>query len=185
MISKDKKDEVIEKLLDVARANVGYLEKSTEENLNDPKANAGSNNYTKYARDYFPEMQGMAWCCIFVFCCFAYAFGEEKAIKILGGIKTARCAEQWEALKSHKKCRKNIRKAEKGDLIFFIKGKMICHIGIIIDIDKDNVKTIEGNTFVKNDELIESGDGVYQKYYELTNDKIYGVASPILDFACE
>ena len=38
----------IEKLLAVASAEVGYLEKRTNSNLYSKTGNAGSNNYTKY-----------------------------------------------------------------------------------------------------------------------------------------
>ena len=41
----------LEKVLEIALDEVGYLEKKTNAQLDSKKANAGSNNYTKYARD--------------------------------------------------------------------------------------------------------------------------------------
>ena len=38
-------------LLDLAEQQVGYQEKTSARMLDDPRANAGYNNYTKYARD--------------------------------------------------------------------------------------------------------------------------------------
>ena len=35
----------------IALAEVGYKEKASNSQLDNPTANAGSNNYTKYARD--------------------------------------------------------------------------------------------------------------------------------------
>ena len=35
----------------IALAEVGYLEKASNEQLNDKTANAGKKNFTKYARD--------------------------------------------------------------------------------------------------------------------------------------
>lgn len=41
----------VEKVIAVAKAEVGYLEKRTNSQLDSKTANAGSANYTKYARD--------------------------------------------------------------------------------------------------------------------------------------
>lgn len=43
----------VEKLLEIALNEVGYLEKKTNSQLDDKTANAGYNNYTKYARDLY------------------------------------------------------------------------------------------------------------------------------------
>ena len=66
----------VENLLKIAEAEVGYLEKKTNSNLNDKTANAGYNNWTKYARDlnnagyYNGNKNGYAWCDCFVDWCF-------------------------------------------------------------------------------------------------------------------
>lgn len=58
----------IKKILDIANAEVGYLEKANNSQLDDKTANAGNKNYTKYARDmdalnvYNGKKQGYAWC---------------------------------------------------------------------------------------------------------------------------
>ena len=66
-----------QRLLATAIAEVGYLEKKTNKNLDSKTANAGYNNYTKYARDldaisgfYNGKKQGYAWCDMFVDWCF-------------------------------------------------------------------------------------------------------------------
>ena len=41
----------VEKLLTVAKAEEGYLEKQSNHMLDDKEANAGNKNYTKYAKD--------------------------------------------------------------------------------------------------------------------------------------
>lgn len=48
----------IEKVLSIARQEIGYLEKRSNSQLDSKTANAGSNNYTKYARDLYPSLQG-------------------------------------------------------------------------------------------------------------------------------
>ena len=55
-----------EKLIQIARAEIGYLEKTSNKDLDSKTANAGSANYTKYARDLYPSLQGQAWCDMFV-----------------------------------------------------------------------------------------------------------------------
>ena len=62
------------KVIEVALAEEGYLEKETNYNLDSKTSNAGDNNYTKYARDfdekypnfYNTKKQSVAWCDIFV-----------------------------------------------------------------------------------------------------------------------
>ena len=48
----------IDKLLNVAKNEIGYLEKRSNIQLDSKTANAGSSNYTKYARDLYPSLQG-------------------------------------------------------------------------------------------------------------------------------
>ena len=81
-----------EKLIAEAEKWVGYLEKKSNHSLNDFTANAGSNNYTRFAVDYcdyFGEKKGVfqaqPWCAMFVSVVFANAFGAETAEKLLGG----------------------------------------------------------------------------------------------------
>ena len=41
----------VNRVLSVAKAEVGYLEKANSKNLDGKTENAGDKNYTKYARD--------------------------------------------------------------------------------------------------------------------------------------
>ena len=74
-----------EKVLAIALGEVGYLEKETNTSLDHATANAGDENYTKYARDldaihfYNGRKNGHAWCDVFVDWCFVQVFGEEGA----------------------------------------------------------------------------------------------------------
>ena len=58
----------VEKLLKTALAEDGYLEKKSNSQLDDKTANAGYNNWNKYARDldlmgiYNGKKNGYAWC---------------------------------------------------------------------------------------------------------------------------
>ncbi|MEJ1494826.1 hypothetical protein, partial [Escherichia coli] len=76
-------DKAIEKVILIAKNEIGYLEKKNNSQLDSKTANAGSNNYTKYWRDIKPSYQGQPWCAAFVSWCFMEAFGQEKAKKLL------------------------------------------------------------------------------------------------------
>lgn len=75
----------IDKVLTIARQEIGYLEKRSNSQLDSKTANAGSNNYTKYARDLYPSLQGQPWCDMFVDWCMVQAFGQVTARQLLGG----------------------------------------------------------------------------------------------------
>ena len=74
----------IQDLLNLAQNEVGYLEKKTNSQLDDKTANAGYNNWTKYARDldalgnfYNGKKNGYSWCDVFVDWCFVTTFGRD------------------------------------------------------------------------------------------------------------
>ena len=84
------------KVIKVAEAEVGYLEKSAaayKKNpsvLNKKTEGAGVDNYTKYGRDMhaiYPAVMDFpaAWCDCFVDWCFQKAYGLSNAKKLLGG----------------------------------------------------------------------------------------------------
>ena len=70
-----------EEVITIALAEVGYREKASNASLDAPQANAGSGNWTKFARDlaaagyYNGNKNGYAWCDVFVDWCFYKAFG--------------------------------------------------------------------------------------------------------------
>ena len=72
-----------DKVIKVAEAEVGYLEKKSNSQLDSKTGNAGRNNYTKYWRDLASGMNGNAWCNCFVNWCFTQAFGSKRAKELL------------------------------------------------------------------------------------------------------
>lgn len=48
-------DQAINDVINVAKGEIGYLEKASNSNLDSKTANAGQNNYTKYWRDVYPS----------------------------------------------------------------------------------------------------------------------------------
>ena len=75
-------------VVNIALAEVGYREKASNASLDDKTANAGSANWTKYARDlaaagyYNGNKNGYAWCDVFVDWCFFKAYGAVEGQRI-------------------------------------------------------------------------------------------------------
>ena len=72
------------RVIETARAEIGYLEKATNYQLNDKTANAGYNNWNKFAAFlddlgvvYNGKKNGYSWCDCFVDYCFIYTLGLE------------------------------------------------------------------------------------------------------------
>ena len=79
------------KVIAQALSEVGYLEKKSNKNLSDNTANAGNNNYNKFAKmlddlGYFynGRKNGYAWCDCFLDSQFVVAYGVEDAMRLLG-----------------------------------------------------------------------------------------------------
>lgn len=173
-VAKVDHSDAINRLIATATAEVGYLEKASASNLDDKKKNAGDKNYTKYARDLFPDLQGEAWCDMFVDWCFYKTFGKEAAKKMLGGFEayTPSSAQYFKDKKRWYKA-----KPQAGDIIFFKNSERICHTGIVEKITAEKVYTIEGNTS-NGSEVVANGGAVCKKNYDLGNSRIAGYGRP-------
>lgn len=157
------------KILSIAEAEVGYLEKASNRQLDSKTANAGSANYTKYGRDY--GMNGVAWCAMFVWWCANQAGIGADVIP-----KTASCTTSRNWFKDNGLFRSVA--PQRGDLIYFKDTDgTAAHIGIVCAVDGSKVYTIEGNTS-GGSTLISNGGGVCKKSYSLTYNKIQGYARP-------
>ena len=137
-------------LLAIAAAEIGYKEKETNSQLDNPTANAGDANYTKYARDlaaagyYQASKQGFAWCDMFVDWCFLQLCGSKaKAEELIcqAGLYGAGC--DWSARYYREQGRFFTSDPQPGDQIFF---NDYAHTGIVEKIVNGVITTIEGNT---------------------------------------
>lgn len=141
-------------LLKIAAAEIGYKEKQTGSNLYDPEANAGNQNFTKYAKDlhaagyYQASKQGCEWCDMFVDWCFLQLCGSREAAEEMTcqtGLYGAGC--DWSA--KYYKDQGRFFNSNKvfipspGDQIFF---NNYAHTGIVEKIVGNVITTIEGNT---------------------------------------
>lgn len=76
---------LVEDLLQIAMGELGYEEKASDKDLDDPHANAGRNNYTKYGRWY--GMNPAQWCQLFVSWCAWQACKRRQEQKRTGWIQ--------------------------------------------------------------------------------------------------
>lgn len=177
----------IERLIATAKAEEGYLEKATNAQLDSKTANAGSNNWTKYARDldnigniYNGKKNGYAWCDVFVDWCFIKTFGVDLAMRLLcqpyGGAG-AGCTYSVQYYKQKDQFHK--RNPQAGDQIFFTNdgGKTSYHTGLVIAVGNGKVYTIEGNTSSAPG-VVPNGGCVRTKSYNLTATYICGYGRP-------
>ncbi len=162
-------NQVIKKLISTASAEIGYMEKASNKNLDYKTANAGKGNFTKYARDLVnligsPYSQGAAWCDMFVDWCFIHTFGKDNAKKMLGG---------WSAYTPtsanfYKSSGRFFKSPAVGDQIFFKNSERINHTGIVVNVTETFVYTIEGN----------SSNKVQSRSYSLNDKSIAGYGKP-------
>lgn len=145
----------IEKLIKVAEAEIGYLEKKNNSNLDNKTANAGSNNYTKYWRDVYPAGQAQAWCAAFVTWCFDKAFGKDNTKKLLKHYPYTYCPTMGNLFTKH-------ANPQVGDIVIFKSGGSFVHTGLVVEVNGDQFKTIEGNTSGASG-IIANGGGVCKK----------------------
>ena len=177
----------VQKLLDIALNEVGYLEKETYDQLDEKTANAGDENYTKYQRDlaklsYFNgSKKGIAWCAVFVCWCFVQAFGKSAALKLLCQPSSGNCGAGCQSQMNYYKKKKQFytSKPQPGDQIIFLsKDKTeASHTGLVYKVDGTYVYTVEGNTSSSSG-VVANGGAVATKKYKLTYDRIAGYGRP-------
>ena len=178
----------VEKVISIARDEIGYLEKVNNSNLDNKTYNAGKNNYTKYARDidkipdfYNGKKNGFAWCSVFVSWCFVQAYGVSDAKRLLCQPNKSLAAGCKYAM-NYYKAKGQLKSSPKiGDQIFFKNSVgIISHTGIVSNVDKSYVYTIEGNTSTASG-VVANGGGVCAKKYKLSYSRIAGYGRPAYD----
>lgn len=173
-----------QKLVDIAISQIGYKEKASNNQLDSFSANAGKNNYTKYARDlhnagyYNGDKNGYSWCDVFVDWCFFKLTGSKEkaeAMECQTGVYGAGCGY---SMRYYQAAKRFGTTPKFGAQIFFsYTGKDIDHTGIVVKVEKDKIYTVEGNSgnevskcvYPRNDESI-CGYG-YPKYDEEKKEK--------------
>lgn len=162
----------------IALSQIGYKEKASNKNLDDNTANAGSANWTKYARDlyaakyYNGNKNGFAWCDVFVDWCFFKAYGatEGQRIECQTGDCGAGCTFSMQYYQAKGRFDKN---PKVGDQVFFrYSGSSGAdHTGIVVEVTSSQIVTVEGN----------SGNQVKKNTYARNNSSIIGYGHPLYD----
>lgn len=164
-------------LLAIAVAEVGYLEKASNSQLDDKTANPGPGNMTKYSRDLYKagyygghSKQGFAWCCCFVDWCFLQAANGDKGlaqnISCQSGIYGAACNY---SAKYYKQAGRFDSVPSAGAQVYFGDSSSWKHTGLVEAVDASYIYTIEGN----------SSNGVNRRKYARTNKTILGYGHPL------
>ena len=179
-----------DKVIQIAKAEIGYLEKSAAAYKKDPSVldhktkGAGQDNYTKYGRDMhklYPAVMDFPayWCDCFVDWCFQKAYGVSNAKKLLGGNFDDYTVNSAALYKKKKAWHSSNPKV--GDQIFFTNAKgEICHTGLVVKVTSKRVYTIEGNTS-SNTGVVANGGCVRDKSYPLNYGRIAGYGRPPYD----
>lgn len=129
-----------EKVIAVAKSQVGYLGKKSPSNLDDFTANSGG-KYTKYARD-MGKPNGEDWCTTFVIWCMQKAGISSDVYSTSLSVPTMR---DWFAARGLFKL-KGTYTPKPGDLVFFWGQTTVGHVGIVVAVSGNSVTTVEGNT---------------------------------------
>ena len=178
----------VNKVIEIAKAEIGYLEKASNSNLDSKTLNAGRNNYTKYARDldnipgfYNGKKNGYPWCDVFLDHCFVKAYGVDNAKRLLCQPNKSLGAGCQYSM-NYYKTKGQLKTTPKiGDQIFFKSSSgEISHTGLVYDVDKTYVYTIEGNTSSASG-VVANGGGVFAKKYKLNYGQIAGYGRPAYD----
>ena len=178
------------KVIQIAKAEIGYLEKSAAAYRKDPSVldhktkGAGRDNYTKYGRDMhklYPAVMDFPayWCDCFVDWCFQKAYGVSNAKKLLGGNFDDYTVNSAALYKKKKAWHTSNPKV--GDQIFFTNASGgICHTGLVTKVTSNRVYTIEGNTSSEAG-VSANGGCVRDKSYPLNYARIAGYGRPPYD----
>jgi len=158
---------MIEKILELARSQLGYKEES-----------GNRNKYAKYfdteAWQWFnTKKQGADWCAVFICWLFCMIMGPEAARVFLGcPAPEDNCAAGvkylWGYMKN-KGYKIDKKTGQPGDVIFLNTKKSSCgHVGIIDEVKDGKYITIEGN---KSNKVARGNYGIF-------SSTVYGICRP-------
>ena len=138
------KEKAIDALITTAQAEIGYMEKKSNAQLDDKTANVGDGNYTKYWRDLKPSWNGSAWCAVWVSWCMYKTFGLETAKKLLkheNDFPYVYCPTLGARFTKY-------ANPQRGDIVIFYRNGTFAHTGIVTKVEGDKFYTIEGLSLI-------------------------------------
>ncbi len=181
-----------QRVIDVAIADVGYLEKSKSAYIKNPAViwykldGAGYDNITKFAYEidridwYSAYVQYQPWCATAVDYWFLKAadWDIEKASAIKNHGPTDCLVD--DAIDQYQKVGRWFHDPMPGDQVFFSKANGIdpAHTGLVVAVDDTYVHTVEGNTS-SQDGVDPAGGGVFRKKYRRDYYRLLGFGRPL------
>ena len=175
-----------ERVVTEAKKWDGYLEKASNSQLDSFTANAGSNNFTIFAKHLYetaPNLlngnkNGYQWCTSYYLDIFVRCFGAERTQKALYLPSKSLAAGCIYAVNYYKAVGKYDQTPEIGAQVFFSDSDGDpCHTGMVIGYDNTYVYTIEGNTSGASG-VVSNGGGVARKSYRRNYSRIHGYGHP-------
>ncbi len=175
----DQEKNTAQRLISIARGEMGYREKATNADLEDPAANPGAGNWTKYARDlrqagyYNGNKNGYAWCDVFVDWCFFRLCGDGKTAQAMtcqAGPLGAACRY---SAGYYRVAGRFFDSPKEGDQVFFGAQGRETHTGIVESVAEGTITVLEGN----------SADQVARRRYTLGSTPISGYGRPLYEEA--
>ena len=159
----------LEKVIEVAKSDLGYLEKAlkyknNKEILYDKTKGASDENTTKHWFEIKQEWQGQPSCAIWICWVVTRALGEKRAKELLKHYPYTYCPTMSDLFTLH-------ANPKVGDIVIFKRNGKFVHTGLVIAVDGDKFTTIEGNTSGASN-IVANGGGVCQKTYY--NSKLPG-----------
>lgn len=179
-LADDNSSYTADAVVALAYSEVGYKEKASNSQLNSKTANAGDNNWNKYAAyidancpDFYNgKKNGYDWCDI---------FHDYLHIKVAGDAEVARkalyqpkkstgagCLYSAQFYRDNNAWIKRSGTPKPGDQIFFGTQGNEYHTGVVVKVTDTAVYTVEGN----------SSEMVAERSYARTNSQISGYGRP-------
>ena len=169
-------------VIDTVNSYVGYIEKSSNADLDSKTGNKGTKNYTKFSRDVnalgLMGCQAQPWCCTYQFAAEVESYGLTQALKNWNMTRDTyvgyNCFATYNAFKRAGKVSKT---PKLGCLVIFT----FSHVGRVVKINGNIITVNEGNTSAKTYDR--NGGQVAIKTYNIKDPKIKGFC--IIDYDTE
>ena len=166
----------VNEVLRQAEEELNYVGKKSAKDLDIKDANT-IGDFTKYARDlyeagyYNGNKQSFAWCCVYNDWLFWKVAGsKEEAIKV-HPYSDLNAGVTW-MKKAYQNAGRLDTTPRVGDSVFFTdKSGALAHVGLVIEVNDDTIKTNEGNV----------GHKVVNKTYKLTDKFIDSYGHPFYE----